>query len=137
MMRERGSNSSRGSLSPGGPALPSIEDPDDMMDNAALLGGGRGGGGGGGGGINTNAASTSPRGDAQGDVFNEIPMCGFLSVRYYQPYFDVDTSDVLARLSNSIMFLRRPETLLSLVGEKPDIYGPFWVSQFNNKKFKK
>jgi len=36
----------------------------------------------------------------------DIPFCGCLSVRYYQPFFDVDTSDVLSRISNSFFFCR-------------------------------
>ena len=62
------------------------------------------------------------------DPFNEIPMCGFLSVRYYQPYFDVDTDDVIARMKNSLLFLKQTDNFFSIVGEKPDLYGPFWVA---------
>lgn len=55
-------------------------------------------------------------------------LCGFLSIQYYQPYFDVDTADVLARLLHTVSFCRRTQSFLSLVGSNPDMYGPFWIS---------
>mmetsp|Transcript_20481 Transcript_20481/g.28192 ORF Transcript_20481/g.28192 Transcript_20481/m.28192 type:complete len:235 (-) Transcript_20481:113-817(-) len=58
----------------------------------------------------------------------EIPFCGCLSVRYYQPFFDVDTSDVMTRIGSALFYCNREQTFLSLVGEKPDAYGPFWIS---------
>lgn len=61
---------------------------------------------------------------------NDIPFCGCLSVRYYQPYFDVDTSDVTARLSSSILYCRSEQNFLASTRERPDAYGPFWVSAF-------
>jgi len=57
----------------------------------------------------------------------EIPFCGCLSVRYYQPFFDVDTSDVMTRIGSAVFYCNRDQTFLSLVGDKPDAYGPFWV----------
>lgn len=59
----------------------------------------------------------------------DIPFCGCLSVQYYQPFFDVDTAEVLDRLMNSITFFAREQTFLTLVGDRPDAYGPFWVRQ--------
>lgn len=58
----------------------------------------------------------------------EIPFCGCLSVRYYQPYFDVDTQDIFNRISHSFLFCRREENFLASIGDKPDAYGPIWVS---------
>jgi hypothetical protein len=58
----------------------------------------------------------------------EIPMCGFMSVRFYQPYFDVDTADVTARLSNALFYCKRERNFLTIVGDKPDAYGPFWIA---------
>lgn len=40
------------------------------------------------------AASSSSSSNFVGD----IPFCGFISLRYYQPYFDVDTSEIGSRL---------------------------------------
>lgn len=59
----------------------------------------------------------------------EIPLCGFMSVQYYQPYFDVDTDDVYQRLIQSSFFCRREKNFLAFIGDKPDAYGPFWVSK--------
>lgn len=85
----------------------------------------------------------------------DIPFCGCLSVRYYQPvrlnttsmsdlsqYFDVNTTDVTSRLYNSFLFCRvfhslygiikrtfqAETTFMSTIMDKPDAYGPFWVS---------
>lgn len=57
----------------------------------------------------------------------EIPFCGCLSVRYYQPYFDVDTQDIFNRIAHSFLFCRREENFLAAIGDKPDAYGPIWV----------
>lgn len=58
---------------------------------------------------------------------NDIPFCGCLSVRYYQPYFDVDTADVTSRLTSSLLYCRSEQNFLTTVKERPDAYGPFWV----------
>lgn len=59
----------------------------------------------------------------------DIPFCGCLSVKFYQPYFDVDTEDVLKRMSNTVFFCNREENFLALISEKPDAYGPVWVRE--------
>jgi hypothetical protein len=64
----------------------------------------------------------------------EIPLCGFLSVKYYQPFFDIDTQEVMNRILQASIFCRREQNFLSYIGEKPDGYGPFWV---NNKEILK
>lgn len=58
----------------------------------------------------------------------DIPFCGCLSVRFYQPYFDVDTVDIYTRLMNAFFYCKRETNFVTLVEEKPDAYGPFWVS---------
>lgn len=73
--------------------------------------------------------------ESAGRLFNEntikeqpdIPFCGCLSIRYYQPFFDVDTNDVISRISGALFYCNRDQNFLGLVGEKPDAYGPFWV----------
>jgi hypothetical protein len=73
--------------------------------------------------------------ESTGRIFNdtslkeqpEIPFCGCLSVRYYQPYFDVDTAEVIGRIGNALFYCGRDQTFLNLIGDKPDAYGPFWV----------
>ena len=62
---------------------------------------------------------------------HDIPFCGCLSVRYYQPYFDVDTTDVTSRISSSLLYCRSETNFLMATREKPDAYGPFWV-RFRN-----
>jgi hypothetical protein len=59
---------------------------------------------------------------------SDIPFCGCLSVRFYQPYFDVDTADIYTRLMNAFFYCKRETNFMTLIGEKPDAYGPFWVS---------
>jgi hypothetical protein len=63
-----------------------------------------------------------------GFPLRDIPMCGFLSVQYYQPLFDVDTVDVYNRILQSTFYCRRENNFLQYIGDKPDAYGPFWVS---------
>lgn len=58
----------------------------------------------------------------------DIPLCGFMSVRYYQPYFDVDTADVLSRLSQAVFYCRREQVFMATIDTKPDAYGPFWIA---------
>lgn len=81
--------------------------------------------------------------ESTGRIFNdtaikeqpEIPFCGCLSVRYYQPFFDVDTNDVFTRIASAVFYCNREQNFLGLVSEKPDAYGPFWVSLFEYFKF--
>eukprot|EP01038_Epipyxis_sp_PR26KG_P012221 gene12221-16371_t len=58
----------------------------------------------------------------------DIPFCGCLSVKYYAPYFDVDTIEVVDRISNAVLYCRREQNFLAYIGEKPDAYGPFWIA---------
>ena len=64
-----------------------------------------------------------------------MPFCSCLSVQYYQPYFDVDTEDVTSRITASTVYCGRQEQFLSAIEEKPDLYGPFWVSLKGNRSF--
>jgi hypothetical protein len=59
---------------------------------------------------------------------NDIPFCGCLSIRYYKPYFDVETKEIIERLFNSLFFCKREIKFLDLISQKPDAYGPFWIS---------
>lgn len=63
---------------------------------------------------------------------HDIPFCGCLSVRYYQPYFDVDTEDVITRLKSSLLYCRSENTFLATINDRPDAYGPFWVRYLLN-----
>eukprot|EP00904_Undaria_pinnatifida_P001307 jgi/Undpi1/11177/HiC_scaffold_30.g13475.m1 len=94
---------------------------------AAASGGRRGGGAGSGGGAH------SQRNQPPGQKMN---MCGLLSLQFYQPYFDVDTSQVKARLLQAAQPMRHTEPFLRTGdaeegeggGGEPDLYGPVWVS---------
>jgi hypothetical protein len=65
--------------------------------------------------------------DAKNGEVPEIPFCGCLSVRFYQPYFDVDTVDVTSRIAHATFYCRREENFLTSLRDKPDAYGPFWI----------
>ncbi|CAG9856333.1 unnamed protein product [Phyllotreta striolata] len=51
----------------------------------------------------------------------------FWTLEYYQKYFDVDTADVIERIMASIT-PKWENTLKRHLREKPDLYGPFWIS---------
>jgi len=85
-------------------------DADDTFSSKA--GGGGAGGGGRGGGAGSDDA-------AQGGWFR------IFSVAAYKPYFDVDTSDVVERIWESVFPFRG--TFTEKTSENPDLYGPFWT----------
>ncbi|KAL9447350.1 hypothetical protein AB3S75_014920 [Citrus x aurantiifolia] len=47
------------------------------------------------------------------------------TVAAYKPYFDVDTSDVLERIKDSLFPFR--DTFTEKTSDNPDLYGPFWI----------
>ena len=57
----------------------------------------------------------------------DIPLCGCLSIQFYKPYFDVDTAEVLSRISHSLIYCGRSENFIALTKDKPDAYGPIWI----------
>jgi hypothetical protein len=78
--------------------------------------------------MNTNSKSSLLREARPSDGPESIPFCGCLSVKFYQPYFNLDTEDVVNRIWTSLFFCRRQETFLdSFATKAPDAYGPFWV----------
>ena len=72
-------------------------------------------------GLISNAATASQ------SAIPEVPLCGFLTVQYYQPFFDVDTVDISNRILASTFFCRREQNFVTMIGDKPDAYGPIWV----------
>lgn len=50
---------------------------------------------------------------------------GFFSIDRFSPYFNVDTSDVLERIRDSLLPYKGD--FVEKVGHNPDIYGPFWI----------
>lgn len=61
----------------------------------------------------------------------DIPLCGYLTIEYYQSLFDVDTTEVYSRIWHSIFFCGRGQNFMTMIGDKPDAYGPFWVRLFD------
>lgn len=49
----------------------------------------------------------------------------YFGVAPYQPYFDVDTTDVLERIRDSLIPYRG--TFSERTVHNPDLYGPFWI----------
>ncbi|KAL6323957.1 hypothetical protein AAG906_006228 [Vitis piasezkii] len=59
---------------------------------------------------------------------DESPPSGWLrsfTVAAYKPYFDVDTSDVLERIKDSLFPFNG--SFSEKVASNPDLYGPFWI----------
>ncbi|EWM23828.1 hypothetical protein NSK_007774 [Nannochloropsis salina CCMP1776] len=70
------------------------------------------------------------RSDATG-AGEDVPaggLCSCLSIRYYQPYFDVDTQHVVDRIKYALFPFKKESTFIQLLGPNPDAYGPFWVA---------
>lgn len=94
----------------------------DMSNSAQMSGGGGGSGG---------------VGSSQGASFDESGGTGsgsgarlsFLTIEYYQQFFNVDTYMVLERIANSMIPKRASANYLRMnIGENPDLYGPFWIT---------
>lgn len=54
-------------------------------------------------------------------------MCGWFSVEYYQPYFDVNTETVLERLKMAVS-PHKPDMFATTAEAPVDLYGAFWTS---------
>lgn len=61
------------------------------------------------------------------DVENSVASKSFWTIEYYQQFFDVDTRDVLDRITYS-MFPKKDSTYKHPMRVRPDLYGPFWIS---------
>jgi len=51
----------------------------------------------------------------------------FWTLAYYQQFFDVDTTDVKARLLYSMLPVPGKSFLQHHIRPRPDLYGPFWI----------
>ncbi|XP_013108110.1 protein YIPF1 [Stomoxys calcitrans] len=92
----------------------------DMSNSAQILSGGMSSSGGGGGGKNTGLPEPATATPSK---------TSFLTIEYYQRFFDVDTLVVLERIANSMIPKRAPSNYLkSSIGQNPDLYGPFWIT---------
>ena len=65
-------------------------------------------------------------GPQEGGVQRPAGLCSCLSIAYYQPYFDVETDDVKARLVRSLQGFKQHD-FVDFISQKPDLYGPFWI----------
>uniref|UniRef100_A0A6M2DHK8 Protein YIPF n=1 Tax=Xenopsylla cheopis TaxID=163159 RepID=A0A6M2DHK8_XENCH len=60
----------------------------------------------------------------------DVPPAGssFLSIQYYQQFFNVTTREVVDRIIYSMIPIRAPPNYLqNSIEVKPDLYGPFWI----------
>lgn len=70
-----------------------------------------------------------PKGRPSGGGGGLFGLCACFSVEYYQPYFDVNTDEVAARIKYALVsFGGSGSPFLEVVREKPDAYGPWWIS---------
>ena len=75
-----------------------------------------------------NSGNAGSQNEKNANELPEIPFCGCLSIRFYQPYFDVDTADVISRITQAVFYCRREENFLAYMKDKPDAYGPVWIA---------
>uniref|UniRef100_A0A034W9N0 Protein YIPF n=1 Tax=Bactrocera dorsalis TaxID=27457 RepID=A0A034W9N0_BACDO len=97
----------------------------DMSNSAGILSGSNNAGGAG----NMNnipAGGGGAGGDADTSAGNKV---SFLTLEYYQQFFNVDTYVVIERIVNSMIPKRAGGNYLrSSIGQNPDLYGPFWIT---------
>ncbi|XP_037815304.1 protein YIPF1 [Lucilia sericata] len=94
----------------------------DMSNSANILSGSGGGSANGAGSANGGEGLPEPATAGTNKV-------SFLTLEYYQQFFNVDTLMVLERIANSMIPKRAPGNYLkSIIGQNPDLYGPFWIT---------
>lgn len=92
----------------------------DMTNSPQAMSGGGSSGG------NSKGASFD---DAAGGGGASGARLSFLTIEYYQQFFNVDTYMVLERIVNSMIPKRAAANYLRMnIGENPDLYGPFWIT---------
>lgn len=72
--------------------------------------------------------SKPANGTSSGGNAPAAPSAGFMSffsVQAYRPYFNVDTSDVVERIRDSVLPFRGD--FVEKTSHNPDMYGPFWI----------
>ncbi|CAD8067218.1 unnamed protein product [Paramecium sonneborni] len=78
---------------------------------------------------------TDEENQAQPEQFNKLDdsgdkkqtgYCGFLTVEYYTPYFNVTETDVISRIKAT--FLPFQPDFLNITKENPDLWGPIWIN---------
>ncbi|XP_011176792.1 protein YIPF1 [Zeugodacus cucurbitae] len=97
----------------------------DMSNSAGILSGSNSAGGAG----NINNAAAGGGGAGGADDAGSSNKVSFLTLEYYQQFFNVDTYVVLERIANSMIPKRAGGNYLrSSIGQNPDLYGPFWIT---------
>lgn len=56
---------------------------------------------------------------------SKVALLGFLTVEFYQPYFNVTTNDVRERIISSINPIK--PRFFEITNSNPDLYGPVWI----------
>jgi hypothetical protein len=64
--------------------------------------------------------------DDKRELLSDRKSPSFWTFEYYQPFFDVDTEQVLSRMLGT-MVPSRQNYLLTKIRPNPDLYGPFWI----------
>ncbi|XP_055843463.1 protein YIPF1 isoform X1 [Episyrphus balteatus] len=68
-------------------------------------------------------------GSMDGNDDSSARTVSFLTIEYYQQFFNVDTYMVLDRIASAMIPKRAPGNYLkSHIGTNPDLYGPFWIT---------
>ncbi|EGR27970.1 hypothetical protein IMG5_185530 [Ichthyophthirius multifiliis] len=55
----------------------------------------------------------------------QLGICGFLQLEYYQPYFNITSNEIKQRVKSC--FLPIKPDFLNIIKQKPDLWGPFWI----------
>ncbi|TDL27803.1 Yip1 domain family protein [Rickenella mellea] len=74
----------------------------------------------------SNNNTTSNNSNSSRGYLTDTPRGGFLSIEYYQQYFDVDTKTVLERCYSTLLPISATHRTTHLT-PSPDLYGPFWT----------
>jgi hypothetical protein len=70
----------------------------------------------------------APINQSQSSSENSNSKSHFLSIAYYQRFFDVDEETVFSRILNSAVPRRTGNFITDFVQPLPDLWGPFWIS---------
>ena len=61
-------------------------------------------------------------------VDDSFTIVSLLTPSFYSACFDVDASDIIARVQAALWPFRPPQPFLALIAQKPDLYGPVWLA---------
>lgn len=75
--------------------------------------------------FNNNPTSETKITDQSEPIKRPTGLCAFLSIEYYQPFFDVNSQEVGKRLM--LAFVPTQPKFFEIAKKNPDLYGPFWI----------